>query len=50
MRDEVSTPITRQWRIIMDLLSRPEGATARELTDLTGATERTVKRDLATLR
>ncbi len=45
-----STPLQRQWYILISLMSRREGLTLKELSAEVKVDERTIRRDLNTLR
>jgi predicted DNA-binding transcriptional regulator YafY len=45
-----STPVQRQWQILIALMSRRQGLTIKELADEVGVNTRTILRDLNTLR
>ena len=44
------TPIQRQWQILIGLMSRRQGQTIKELAAEVGVNDRTIRRDLDTLR
>ena len=43
-------PLVRQWIVLQSLCSRGRWLTVRELADESGVSEKTIRRDLATLR
>ncbi len=45
-----STPLQRQWQIVITLMSRRQGMTIKELAREVDVTDRTIIRDLNTLR
>ena len=45
-----TTPTQRQWLILISLMSRQQGQTVRELADEVGVDDRTIRRDLNSLR
>ena len=45
-----STPVQRQWQILICLMSRRHGQTIKELSAEVGVNDRTIRRDLDTLR
>ncbi len=47
---EGETPLLRQWQLITELASRRQGMTIKELAAEHGVVERTIRRDLHTLR
>lgn len=44
------TPLIRQWKLLELLSSAPDGVTVHELTEATGMSDKTVRRDLILLR
>ena len=50
MRLQADQQTVRQWQIVWDMMSRPEGVTIQELVNITGFAERTVRRDLSSLQ
>ena len=44
------SPLSRQWRLLEQLSSRPQGMTVKELVASTGVSDKTIRRDLALLR
>jgi predicted DNA-binding transcriptional regulator YafY len=49
-RTDVHTPLLRQWKLLELLSSAPDGVTVLELTEATGRSDKTVRRDLILLR
>ena len=47
---EASTPVQRQWRILIALMYRRQGQTVKELSQEFQVNTRTILRDLNTLR
>ena len=47
---EASTPVQRQWRILIALMYRRQGRTVKELSQEFQVNTRTILRDLNTLR
>ena len=46
----VHSPLIRQWKLLELLSSAPDGVTVQELTEATGRSDKTVRRDLILLR
>ena len=47
--DDAKSSIIRQWKILQTLTAEPEGATLLELAERFGVSDKTIRRDLATL-